>query len=59
MGNPPGVGKSIRVDLFEPGIATYVPYGVYDMSIREIVTGFGVQEVIIDTEDMKGNKVSK
>ena len=53
QGNAPSVGDKVKLDLFLPGIACYVPYGIHEMPVRDVNPSFGMLEVVVHTEDMQ------
>ena len=57
-GNVPQEGEKVKMDIFIPGGACYVPYGIFEMPIRKVRKKGQLLEAIIHTEEMKANKIS-
>jgi hypothetical protein len=52
-GNTPKKGQILRLDVFLPGIATGMVYGVHNLPVREVKRiSRNLSEVIVDAEDV-------
>jgi len=49
----PKKGDMIKLDLFEPGVATVVNYGVHELPVRDVRSRICMLEVVVDMDDVK------